>query len=88
VSSLDTPRERHGAVDVVASLLAAFSITLSALALVERPARLAPVAAILALVAGRMSARWSKLAMAAMIIATVAWVVGMTIAVITDGELL
>jgi len=88
MSSIDTDRTPHGATDVIAGLLAASSIVLSVVALAEKPARLVPVAAVLALVAGRMSPRYSRLSLAALFIAVVAWVAGLTIAVITDAPLL
>jgi hypothetical protein len=88
MSSLDAQGSSHTATDAIAGLLAAASIALSLIALAERPARLVPVAAVLALVAGRMSSRHSRLALAAVFIAVIAWVVGLTIAVITDAPLL
>ena len=77
--------------DVLAGLLAAGSLLLSFIAIgfglilqVEpRPARLAPVALVLALVAGRMSVRYERLAFAALVTGMVGWVVGLTLAVIT-----
>ncbi len=88
MSSLDAPQSRFTATDAVAGVLAAASLAISFVALAERPARLVPVAVVLALVAGRMSPKHSRLALTAMFVAAVAWVVGLTIAVITDGPLL
>jgi len=90
------PRERSVAVDVVAGLLAAASIVLSAIAmglglllqLDAHPARLAPVAIVIALVAARMSERYQSLALKAALFGALAWVVGMTIVVATDGPLI
>jgi len=96
VSSVEeTPRDRSAAADVVAGLLAAASIVLSAIAmgvglllqLDAHPARLAPVAIVLALVAARMSARYQSLALKAALFGALAWVVGLTIVVVTDGQL-
>lgn len=95
MSSLDQSEDRFSPVDVVAGLLAAASIVLSAIAmggglllqLDARPARLAPIAAVMAIVAGRMSERYASLALKAAVFAAVAWVVGMTIAVITESPL-
>ena len=42
----------------------------------------------LALIASRMTIRYQRLAFAAVVIAIVAWLVGMTIAVITENPLL
>jgi hypothetical protein len=91
----ETPRDRSSAGDVVAGLLAAASIVLSALAMGlglllqvdAHPARLGPVAIVIALVAARMSARYQSLALKAALFGAFAWVVGMTIVVVTDGPL-
>jgi ABC-type Mn2+/Zn2+ transport system permease subunit len=53
-----------------------------------RPARLAPVAMIAALAAARMSTRFQSLALKAAVFAMVAWVVGMTLVVITENPLI
>ena len=91
----ETPQKRSSAVDTVAGLLAAASIVLSAIAmggglvlqLHAHPARLAPVAIVIALVAARMSARYQSLALKAALFGAVAWVVGMTVVIVTDGPL-
>jgi hypothetical protein len=96
VSSVDTPTTRHSAADTVAGFLAVGSIFLSAIALggglilelEARPARTSIVAAILALVSARLSAKYEKLALIALFVAVVAFVVGMTLAVITDNALI
>lgn len=88
MSALDSERERFSTVDAVAGLMAAAAIALSAVALVERPARLAPVAIVVALVAARMSTRFERLAFAAAVAGMVGWVLGMTFAVITDNPLI
>jgi hypothetical protein len=96
VSSIqDTTRDRSSAGDVVAGLLAVASIVLSAVAMGlglllqvdAHPARLAPVAIVIALVAARMSARYPSLALKAALWGAFGWVVGMTIAIDTDGPL-
>jgi predicted nucleic acid-binding protein len=95
VSTLDQPASRHTSVDTIAGLLAMASIVLSALGaglgiLLEveaHPARTIPVAVVLAIVAGRMSSRHERLTRAAVWIAAVAWVVGMTLAVLTENAL-
>jgi len=95
VSSVDTPTSRHSAADTVAGFLAVGSIVLSAIALggglileIEaRPARTSIVAAILALVSARLSAKYQKLALIALFVAMIAWVVGLTLAVITENPL-
>jgi hypothetical protein len=92
----DSGEQRYTVTDVLAGLLAAGSLLLSFIAIgfglilqVEpRPARLAPVALVLALVAGRMSVRYQRLAFAALLTGMVAWVVGLTLAVITHHPLI
>ncbi len=91
----ETPRDRSAAADVVAGLLAAASIVLSAIAmgfglllqLDAHPARIAPVAIVAALVAARMSARYQPLALKAALFGALAWVVGMVVVIVTDGPL-
>ena len=66
-----------------AGFLAAISLTASVLALVYRPVRLAPFAILVALLAAALAKdRNSKLAAAAVAAATLAWLVGMAIAVL------
>ena len=88
-------RERSSATDTIAGLLAVASIVLSGigmgfgllLQLDARPARVVPVAILLALVAARMSDVHQKLALRAALFGALAWVIGMTVAVVTDGPL-
>lgn len=92
----ETRAERSSAGDTIAGLLAVASIVLSGIAmgfglllqLDSHPARLAPVAIVIALIAARMSERFQPLALKAALFAAFAFVVGMTVAVITDGPLL
>ena len=87
--------DRNSSRDVVAGLLAAASFVLSALAmglglLLEtdgHPGRTVPVAAVLAIVAGTMSARFQSLAFKALLFSGLALIVGFTVAVITDAPL-
>lgn len=84
----DTPFEdRAGPGEVVAGFLAAISMAASAIALVYRPVLLAPFAILVALVAAALAGRDSKLPGLAVAIATLAWLVGMTIAVVTSRPL-
>jgi hypothetical protein len=96
VSSVDeTQADRTTAADTIAGLLAVASIVLSAIAmgfglllqLQAHPARLAPVAIVVALVAARMSARYQSLALKAVLFGGVAWVIGMVVVIVTDGPL-
>jgi hypothetical protein len=96
VSSVDEAHaDRTTAADTIAGLLAVGSIVLSAIAmgfglllqLDAHPARIAPVAIVVALVAARMSARYQSLALKAALFGAVAWVVGMVVVIVTDGPL-
>ena len=97
MTSLDETRtDRSSAADTIGGLLAVASIVLSGIAmglglllqLDAHPARLAPVAIVTAFVAARMSPRFQSLALKAALFGAFAWVVGMTVAVLTDGPLL
>jgi hypothetical protein len=96
VSTLEARPDRHSATDVVAGLLAVAAMVLSAIAMGfglileidARPARSAFFAIILALVSARMSARYQSLALKACLFGMVGWVVGMTLAVITEHPLI
>jgi hypothetical protein len=97
MTSVDAPQARqNSSTDVVAGFLAVASIVLSLFAMGlglilevdSRPARTAFVAIVLALVSARLSARWQSLALKAALFAMLAWVVGMTIAVLTENPLI
>jgi hypothetical protein len=96
MSTVDASTDSHSPADVVAGLLAVGSIVLSAIAmgfglileLDARPARTASAAIILALVSARLSGRYQSLALKALLFAMVAWVVGMTLAVLTENPLI
>jgi len=96
MSTLDAPRSGHSHADIVAGFLAVASLVLSFLALGAglilqldaRPARTAFVAIILSLVAARLSARYQSLAFKAALFAMFAWVVGMTLAVLTKNPII
>jgi len=96
LSTVQQPAGRFTVTDAVAGLMATGSIVLSFIAagaglivqVDSRPGVLAPVAAIAALVAARMSTYYRRLAFAAVMIATVGWIVGMTVAVITENPII
>jgi len=96
LSTLDDRHDRHSPADMVGGLLAVGSIVLSAIAmgfglileLDARPARTVFLAIILALVSARMSGRYQSLALKAALFAMVAWVIGMTFAVLTENPLI
>jgi hypothetical protein len=95
MSTLES-QKRHSSADVIAGLLAAASLILSAIAmgfgllleLDARPGRTAFVAIVLALVSARLSEKHQSLALKATLFAMFAWVVGMTIAVLTENPLI
>ena len=83
MSSAPIGDDRAGAGEILAGFLAAISMTASGLALFYRPVRLAPFAILVALIAAALAKdRNSKLAGAAVAVATLAWLVGMAIAVL------
>jgi hypothetical protein len=83
MSSAPFQDDRERPAEIAAGYLAAISLTASAIALVYRPVRLAPFAILVALIAAALaSERHTKLAAAAVAAATLAWLVGMAIAVI------
>ncbi len=73
--------------EAVAGLLATAALFTSIFGLAYRPLRMIPVAAVLALVASRMTERHSRLAALAVAAAVICWTVGMTIAVVTERPL-
>jgi FtsH-binding integral membrane protein len=96
VTTIETHADRHSSTDVVAGFLAVASIVLSAVALGAglileldaRPVRTCVAAGLLALVSARMSAKYEKLALAAILFAMVSWVVGLTLVVVTENPLI
>ena len=96
MSTVETRSDRHSSADAVAGFLIVGSFVLSAFALGlglileldARPARTSFVAIILALVSARLSARYQSFALKAALFAMFAWVVGMTIAVLTENPLI
>ena len=89
------PAGRQSPADIIGGLLAMASLVLSAIAmgfgilleLEARPVRTAGAAILLALVSSLMTRRHRTLAFVATVVAAVAWVVGLTIAVVTDNPL-
>ena len=80
ISEAAQPARGHTA-EVVAGWLAAFSIFASVIALAWHPLRLVLPAIVLALVAAGMGGREHRLARAALMIAALAFFLGMAIAV-------
>jgi hypothetical protein len=72
----------------VAGFLAAASIAVSAVAMVYRPVRLAPVALLVAFIAVALSERYfSRLAAFAVAFGALGWLVGMIVAVLAEEPL-
>jgi hypothetical protein len=78
---------RENSREAIAGLMATAAIFASLLGLVYRPVRMIPFAVVLALVAARMTTRYSRLAGWAIATVVVCWVLGMAIAVITENPL-
>jgi len=73
--------------ETVAGFLAAFSIFASVIALAWHPLRLLAPAIVLAMISAGMGGRHHRLAFVAVLIAAVCFVLGMTIAVVTQRQL-
>jgi len=73
--------------DRVAGFLCAFSFALSGIAVARTPGLLATAAIIVALVAVRMTQAHRTLAAVAVAVGAIAFVLGMTVAVLTDSGL-
>ena len=86
-SSLEAPRERGHATELVSGYLAAFSIFASVGALAWHPLRLLGPSMLLALVSAGMTGRGHRLQFAAVLVAAVCFFLAMTITVITGRAL-
>ena len=82
-----SPVERARPAEVIAGYMSAAAMFLSAMALAIRPLPLALAALALSLVATGIGGRWGNLHALAVASATVAFVLGMTIAVLTGRPL-
>jgi hypothetical protein len=87
VIARDAPDEPQRPHEAVAGLMAAAAMFAGAWALVETPARIAPVAIIVALVAAGMGGRHSRLAALSVAVCALWWFLGMTFAIATDRPL-
>jgi hypothetical protein len=85
VSAVSEPRS--SAADNVGGLLAAASIFIGAVGVAQTPVRIIPVAIVLALVAVRMTDRHRTLAAWAVGLNIVWWLLGMSVAIITENPL-
>jgi hypothetical protein len=73
--------------DRVAGFLCAFSFALSGIALARNPGLLAPAAIVVGLIAVRMTVTHRILAALAVFAGALAFIVGMTVAIITESRL-
>lgn len=88
MSTTPIEERRSSGAETAAGFLAAISLTASAIAIVYRPLRLAPFAILIALIAaGLAKERHARLAAAAVVVASAAWLVGMAIAVLTSNPI-
>lgn len=81
------PVTEGGHSETIAGLLASLSLFASLIGLVYRPARLIPLALLLALVATAMGGRHARLATTALIVGGGCFVVGLAVAVITKSPI-
>jgi hypothetical protein len=80
--------DRGTTADTVAGFLAAISLTASVVACAYRPLRLAPFAILIALVAAALAKnRHSRLAAFAVFAGALAWLIGMSVAVLTSNPI-
>ena len=82
-----TQFERAGPAEVIAGYMSAAAIFLAAMAVVVRPLPIALAALALSLVATAIGGRWGRLHALAVGAATVGFVLGMTVAVVTGRPL-
>jgi hypothetical protein len=85
--SVPPAAEREGPADAVAGFLAAAAIFVSLMGIAYRPARLVPVAILLALVAAGIGGRNARLAQLAVVVGAVSFAAGMAFAVLTGHPL-
>ena len=76
-----------GTAELVAGFLAVISIVGSLLALVWDPLRISPFAVLLALIAVGMSPRGTRLPVYAVVVGSICFIAGLTIAVTTNNPI-
>jgi hypothetical protein len=81
------PVERERPADAIAGLLAAVAIFISLMGIAYRPARLVPVAILLALVSAGIGGRNARLSALAVCVGAGSFVAGMAVAVLTGHPL-
>ena len=85
--SVSPAEERQSPADSVAGFLATIALVAGLLSIVYLPVRIGPFALVVALIAVAMGGRHERLSMWAVAVVTVGWVLGMSIAVLTDNPL-
>jgi len=81
------PVERDRPAETVAGFLAAVAIVAALLSLAYRPIRLDPFAIVVAFVAAGIGGRHARLAAVAVAVASVCFIFGMIIAIVTERPL-
>jgi hypothetical protein len=76
------PADRLAPHESVAGFLAAIAIFASAIGIIWHPLRLVPIAGLLALIAAGMGGRYQRLSYLALMVATAAFFLGLTVAII------
>ena len=80
-------RQRESPAQAVAGLMASAALFVSLIAVVYRPFRIAPVTILVALIAVGIGGRHERLAIAALVVGTLCWFVGMTLAILLERPL-
>ncbi len=78
------PIRRERPADAVAGFLATVALFAGLLSIAYRPARIGPVALVIALIAVAIGGRNERLAAWAVGVVTAGWILGMTVCVLTD----
>lgn len=82
-----SPTQGDHPAELVAGFLASAAIFASLIAVVYRPFRIAPVALLIALIAAGMGGRHKGLAAFAVVVGSICFALGMTIAILTGNPL-
>jgi hypothetical protein len=87
MSAISEDRQRLSSADAVGGLLAAASIFVGAIGVAHTPVRIIPISVVLALVSVRMTDRNRGIATWAVGLNIVWWLLGMTVAIVTEHPL-
>jgi hypothetical protein len=83
--SIGPSEDRYTQADAIAGFLAAAALAAGLVSIVYKPARIGPVALVVALIAVGIGGRNERLATWAVATVSVGWVLGMIVAVITEN---